>query len=231
MAEPEGFASWMLLASKHRTGVKYFCLLIFKLPAFVGVNTELKAFVSKITIPSLCHVKWLLDFHLSDCKGSAQPMTQSYSVLSPWSSPGAMLAEVLLSRGRLDAQAQEPFQEILQGAGHWGWWEAPSRTAWVAWGWRGESPPHRRLLMLTVFGWPGISAAQGRGFLLCLTCPLSAGSLASPCPTRMSPTSAAGLARSCWGARGASLSSGTSSPHSRITLPVNSKRERPSSLW
>lgn len=48
----------MLLASKQ------FCLLIFKLPVFVGVNTELKAFENKITIPSLCHVKWLLDFHL-----------------------------------------------------------------------------------------------------------------------------------------------------------------------
>lgn len=60
-----------------------------------------------------------------------------------------------------------------------------------------------------------------------LSCLCSAGSLASPSPTRMSPTSAAGLARSCWGGHGASLSSGTSSPHSRITLPVNSKRSVP----
>lgn len=51
-----------------------------------------------------------------------------------------MLAEVLLSRGRRDAQAQEPCQEILQGGGHWGWWEARpgpiqnADTAQVTWG-------------------------------------------------------------------------------------------------
>lgn len=60
-----------------------------------------------------------------------------------------------------------------------------------------------------------------------LSCLCSAGSLASPSPTRRSPTSA-GLARSCWGGdHGTSLSSGTSSPHSRTTLPVNSKQSVP----
>lgn len=60
-----------------------------------------------------------------------------------------------------------------------------------------------------------------------LSCLCSAGSLASPSLTQRSPTSV-GLARSCWGGDpGMSLSSGTSSPHSRITLPVNSKRSVP----
>lgn len=55
-----------------------------------------------------------------------------------------------------------------------------------------------------------------------LSCLCSTGSSASPSTTARSPAWAAGLARSCWGGRGASLSSSTSSPHSRITLPASS---------
>lgn len=66
------------------------------------------------------------------------------------------------------------------------------------------------------------------GQLLSITpCLCSAGSLASPSTTPTFPTSAAGLARSCSGGPGASPSSSTSSPRSRITLPVNSKRSVP----
>lgn len=60
-----------------------------------------------------------------------------------------------------------------------------------------------------------------------ISCLGSAGSLASPSTTRTSPTLAAGLARSCWEDHGASPSSGTSFPRSRITLPANSKPSVP----
>lgn len=79
--------------------------------------------------------------------------------------------------------------------------------------------------------WPWSVGTGGAGQLPNLTFPLSclcsAGSSASPSTTRTSPTSAAGLARSCWEDRGASPSSGTSFPRSRITLPVNSKPSVP----
>lgn len=154
-----------------------------------------------------------------------------------------MLAEVLLSRGRRDAQAQGSSRSLarksyeVEGTGDGGQAQQNGDTAQVLWDHNRAGEPNplpvgdsRCSLFL---GGLGVVLPRERGSCSCSASPTlsflssSAGSLASPSPTRMSPPSAVALARSFWGDRGTSLSSGTSSPHSRITLPVNSKRGIP----